>query len=649
MMKKSPNLPTIDRRHFLKGVAVAGAAAGLAGGADAQTPAAKPTAEAGRGSPPPPSLTAEAKEPGELPKLTVARTNSDFMVDVVKTLGIDYLAAIPGSSFRGLQESFINYGANKQPEWLTCCHEESSVAMAHGYAKIAGKPMMAMVHSTVGLQHASMAVYNAWADRVPIVIVTANQSDWTKRRPGAETKHSVQDGASLVRDITKWDDQPASAQHFAESMVRAYKLAVTAPTAPVLIVADADLQEAPLDHKEEAKLHIPRFTAATQPVGDPGALREAAKLLVAAENPVIVADRYQRTPDAIKLLVTFAELLQAPVIDQGGRMNFPNAHPLNHSDRGKALISQADVILTLEPGQLWAVTHSMRDQLERTTETLTKPGSKLINISAADLLIHANYQDFERFAETDLSITGDAEATMPYLIEAVQRELSDARKAALAERGKKLAEAGKQMRERTRGEAANGWDLSPITTARLSVELFEVVKNEDWSFVGVQNLWPKRLWPMEKHYHHIGGSGASGIGYGLPASVGAALANREHGRLSVSIQPDGDFMFANGVLWTAAHHKIPLLMLMHNNRAYHQEVMHVQRMANRHNRGIDRASIGTTLTDPDINYAKLAEGMGVYSSGPISDPKDLRPAIQKALAVVKRGEPALIDVVTQPR
>jgi acetolactate synthase I/II/III large subunit len=648
-MPKTPKLPTIDRRRFLKGVAVSGAAVSLAGTAEAQSQAPRAPAAAGRGTLPPPSLVAEAKEPAELPRLTVPRTNSDFMVDVVKTLGIDYLAAIPGSSFRGLQESFINYGANKQPEWLTCCHEESSVAMAHGYAKIAGKPMMAMVHATVGLQHASMAVYNAWADRAPVIIVTANQADWTKRRPGAETKHSVQDGASLVRDITKWDDQPASAQHWAESMVRAYKLAVTAPTAPVLIVSDADLQEEPLEHKEEAKLHIPKFVAATQPVGDPNALREAAKLLVAAENPVIVADRYQRTPEAIPLLVKLAELLQAPVVDQGGRMNFPNAHPLNHSDRGRPLISQADVILTLEPGQLWAVTHSLRDQLERTAQTLTKPGTKLINLSAAELLIHANYQDFERFAETDMSITGDAEASMPYLIEAVARELTDNRKAAIADRGKKLAEAAKQSRQRTRGEAANGWDLSPITLARLSVELFEVVKNEDWSFVGVQNLWPKRLWPMAKHYHHIGGSGASGIGYGLPSSIGAALANREEGRLSVSIQPDGDFMFANGVLWTAAHHKIPILMVMHNNRAYHQEVMHLQRMANRHNRGVDRAGIGTTITDPNINYAKLAEGMGVYSSGPVTDPKDLRAVLTKAMAVVKRGEPALVDVVTQPR
>jgi acetolactate synthase I/II/III large subunit len=154
---------------------------------------------------------------------------------------------------------------------------------------------------------------------------------------------------------------------------------------------------------------------------------------------------------------------------------------------------------------------------------------------------------------------------------------------------------------------------------------------------------------MAKHYHHIGGSGASGIGYGLPSSIGAALANREEGRLSVSIQPDGDFMFANGVLWTAAHHKIPILMVMHNNRAYHQEVMHLQRMANRHNRGVDRAGIGTTITDPNINYAKLAEGMGVYSSGPVTDPKDLRAVLTKAMAVVKRGEPALVDVVTQPR
>ena len=189
-------------------------------------------------------------------------------------------------------------------------------------------------------------------------------------------------------------------------------------------------------------------------------------------------------------------------------------------------------------------------------------------------------------------------------------------------------------------------------TARLSAELYNRIKNEDWALVSDVNFlsrWPLRLWSFEKYYQFIGGAGGAGEGYGAPASVGAALANRKHGRLSVNIQSDGDLMYSPGVLWTMAHHEFPMLTIMHNNRAYHQEVMHVQRMANRHERGITRANIGTTLDDPNIDYAKLAQSMGVYGVGPVSDPAELGPAIGKALEAVKRGEPALVDVVTEPR
>jgi thiamine pyrophosphate-dependent acetolactate synthase large subunit-like protein len=199
-----------------------------------------------------------------------------------------------------------------------------------------------------------------------------------------------------------------------------------------------------------------------------------------------------------------------------------------------------------------------------------------------------------------------------------------------------------------RAEAAYGWDASPISTARMAAEIWDKVKDKDWSLVSGGG-WPMRLWNFDKHYQHIGGPGGAGVGYGAPASVGAALANKKYGRLSVSIQNDGDLMYAPGVLWTAAHHKIPLLSVMHNNRAYHQEVMHLQRMANRHQRGITTAGIGTTLTNPFIDYATVARGMGVHGEGPITDPKDLGPALARALDVVSRGEPALVDVVSQPR
>ena len=249
-------------------------------------------------------------------------------------------------------------------------------------------------------------------------------------------------------------------------------------------------------------------------------------------------------------------------------------------------------------------------------------------------------------------MAADAEATLPSLIEETKRQLTADRKRALQDRGAKLAAAHDRALEQARTDATYAWDASPISTARVCAELWEQIKNEDWSLVSILrhfSWWPLRLWPFDKTYQYIGTQGGGGIGYNAPASVGAALANKKHGRFSVSIQDDGDLMFAPTVLWTAAHHRIPLLSVMHNNRAYHEELMHVQRMANRHNRGIDRAYIGTTFEDPNMDFSKLAQGMGVYAEGPISDPNELAPALRRAIAVVKRGEPALLDVVTQPR
>ena len=219
-----------------------------------------------------------------------------------------------------------------------------------------------------------------------------------------------------------------------------------------------------------------------------------------------------------------------------------------------------------------------------------------------------------------------------------------------------MKKAWSDARDRTRQAAANAWDASPIGTARMAMEVYAQIKDLDWSSVGADrqlSSWPTRLWPMDKHYHHIGGPGGFGVGYNLPGAVGAALANRDAGRFSVNFQPDGDFMYAPGVLWTAARHKIPLLSVMHNNRGYHQEVMHVQRMSNRRDRVAslrnDIGPVGTRLENPAIDYGKLAGSMGMWSAGPITDPGELAPALKKAVQVVKAGEPALVDVVTQPR
>jgi acetolactate synthase I/II/III large subunit len=637
----------IDRRKFLKGAA-AGAAAFTAIPAVAS---AQPAEASRAATAQPMPREPEVGTPAVLEVLTENRSGSDFMVDVIKSLGFDYVAANPGSSFRGLHESLINYGGNEKPEFITCCHEESSVAMAHGYAKIEGKPMAVLLHSDVGLQHGSMAIFNAFCDRVPVYLIAGNALDINSRRPGVEWDHSAQDVAAFIRDCLKWDDTPVSLEHFAESAVRAYKIAMTPPTAPVLIVADGELQEGPIP--DDAKYHIPKLAMAMPPQTDSGSVAEAARMLVAAENPVILLERTARSADGVKLIVELAETLQAPVVDMAARMNFPTQHPLNQTERTHAVISNADVILGLEALNFWGATHSYRDQLHRTSETITKKDVKLISITATDLYLKSNYQDFQRYTEVDLAMAADAEATLPSLIEAVKKQLTDDRKRLFADRGKKFAAQHEDALRRARDEAAYGWDASPITTARLCAEIWGAIRNEDWSLACEVspwvNRWPLRLWNFDKFHQYIGSSGGFGVGYGAPAALGAALANRKYGRLTVTIQNDGDLMYAPGVLWTSAHHRIPLLSVMHNNRAYHQEVMHVQRMANRHSRGIDHASIGTTITDPNIDFATVAKGMGVYSEGPITDPKDLGPAIKRAVEVVKRGEPALIDAVTQPR
>ena len=581
------------------------------------------------------------------------------MVDVIRSLDIDYIPSNPASSFRALHELLVNYGGNKKPEFLTCTHEECGVAMGHGYFKVTGKPMLTLCHGTVGLQHACMAVYNAWCDRVPVIVVGGNDLDASKRPPGVPTFHSAQDINAIVRDYTKWDDTPVSLQHFAQSMVRAYKFAMTPPYGPVAISLDAGLQQETMKNGEN--LYIPRYVPTAPPQGDSGAVREAARLLANADNPVIVVDRAARTPNGIRLLVQLAEALQAPVLDQGARMNFPKTHHLSVSGpRAQALIGRADVIIGMELSDFWATVNAWIDNGDHdghgTNETRIKDGTKLISITAVELNTKANYQDFQRFQVVDVPMAADAEATLPALIEAVKAAIPATRKAAIERRGETLKKAHAEARERTKALAANGWDVSPISTARLTMEVWAQIKDLDWSMVGSDrqmSSWASRLWPMEKHYHHLGHSGGFGLGYNLSAAIGAALANKAQGRFSVNLQPDGDFLYSPGVLWTAAHHDIPLLTVMHNNRGYHQEVMHVQRLSNRRDRvaslGKTMGPIGTSIEAPDIDYAKMASSMGWWSAGPIKDPKELAPTLKRAVEVVRAGRPALVDVWTQPR
>ena len=640
----------IGRRRFLKGATLGGAAAiatpMVAQAAQTPTPPPAGAAEAGlpapaggaRSVPAVPNQQAEQGRPEPEGK-TQKSVGSDYMVDVLRGLGIEYMAAVPSNTLKAFHESIINYGMVTDPklELLTCNHEEISVAIAHGYAKISGRPMACMVHAAVGLQHAAMAVYNAWADRVPIVVITGHQADQTRRAGVVGWSHSAYDGNALVRDFTKFDDTPQSLGHYAESAARAYRFAMTPPYGPVVLAMDEHLQEAPLPGDRMPR--VPKKPNVSPPAGEQGAVEELAKMLVAAEHPVLMADRSARTPAGLKALVDLAEALQAPVIDAQSRMNFPWRHPLNQRARSRQLVGEADVILGLEMSDFYGASNN------------AKPTAKKVSISSSDAYLKSNYGDMGRYTAADLSIAADAEATLPMLVEAVRRLTPATRRDALEQRGKAFAAQHQAALQQSRAAAAVGWDDQPISVARMCMELYDKIRNEDWSLVNgtvFQNYWPQQLWAADKHYQYIGDSGAYGLGYLPGASIGAALANKPHGRLTVAIGGDGDLMFTPAALWTMAHHKVPLMYVVHNNRAYHQETMTVQQMAGRMQRGVDRCEIGNVLRNPDINIALMAQAMGVHGET-VTDPAQLGAAYARAIAIVKSGQPALVDVVSQGR
>ena len=608
------NRNSVDRRSFLKAAATGGAAfvgSQALGAEPSQRPA---TAE-----------SSQAEAPAVVEIINDERPGSDFMMDVLKPLGFEYITINPHSDSGGLQESIINYTGNKNPELITCLHEEIAVAIAHGYFKIEGKPLAALIYSSVGLQHASMAVYSAFCDRVPVFLLLGN-SVWDPN------SRSARDPVGLARDFTKWDDQPVSLEQFAASAMRAYSVAMTPPLMPVALTVDKRLQESRIP--KGTTLRVPTYTPNAAPEGASGAVSEVARLLVNAEFPVLAVERAARTAAGLGYIVELAELLQAAVVDTIQRMNFPSRHPLGQDS---SVLRDADIVLALEHPLL------SRASLRR--------GAKLISISSFDLFTRSNYWHFGEYQEADLPIAADAEATLPALIEEVKRLITPDRRRTFDARRVKLAEAHQQARERNRVLAAHGWDASPLSTARIAAELWEQIKNKDWSLVSRSDSmsdWAWRLWNFEKYYHHIGQSGSVGVGYSNPAAMGAALANRKYGRLSINLQNDGDFLFLPNTLWTAAHHKIPMLTVMHNNRMYNQEVMVVARAAAERNRDVTRCHFGNVFDKPFIDYAQLAKSMGWYAEGPIDNPRDLGPAIRRALAVVERGEPALLDTVTQP-
>ena len=585
-------------------------------------------------------------------KRRIPKYGSDVIIDLMKAFDIEYAAFNPGATFRGIHDSILNYGGNNCPEVIFCCHEEYSVAIAHGYAKAKGKPMAAITHNMVGLQHASMAIFNAWCDRVPVIVLGGTgPMDTTRRRPWIDWIHTALVQGNQVRDYVKWDDQPFSLQSVPESFIRGYRIATTEPKAPVYICYDADIQEDAIKKPIEIP-DVSRFAPPAPIQAEAETLRRAAELLVGAKSPLIIVDLLGRSPGAVAALVKLAELLAIPVIDKGGRFNFPSNHPLDVTGGAEAFLGKADVILALDVQDLYGSLVNL-NRTTRVTEYVIKPAARIIHISMNDMLIRSWAHDYQRLQEVDVPISADTAIAVPELLSLCRKILrkSESKKKAVKTRFREIKAHHEKLRKSWSAKVQSVSYTGEISTAFLAQELWEVIKKEDWVLANFdQKGWARRLWNFSKPYQHIGRNAGGGVGYGLSAAIGAALAHKGSDKICVDIQSDGDLLMTSSALYTAAHHKIPLLIVMHNNQSFYNSEQHNILIAKFRKRPVKLAGIGTRVDNPPVNFRKVAEGFGLYGDGTIVRPEDLRPALQKALAVVKeKKRPALVDVVSAPR
>ena len=577
---------------------------------------------------------------------------SDLVVDLLRAVGIEYVALNPGATYRGLHDSLVNYGGNRAPELVLTTHEEIAVAMAHGYAKARGAPMAAVVHDIVGLQHASMAIFNAFCDRAPVLVLGATgPMDATRRRPWIDWIHTALVQGTQVRDYVKLDDQPASVAALPEAFLRAWRVARTEPMGPVYLCLDAGLQEQALDRP----IVLPdagRFQPAAGPHADPRALDEAARRLAEARSPVIVVESLGRRPEATGPLCRLAELLAAPLIDLAaesqGRPSVPADHPLDMTDARDEAIRDADVVLGLDVSSFLTAL----GETDRTTREvrLLNERTHIIAISLDDYAFRSWAHTFQSLAPVDLPIAADAGLVLPALVAAVEERLKRDRGAAdrLA-RAKRIGARHAALRAEARDVVTLERSARPLAPSVLAAEIWAVIKDEDWVLAnGTGKGWARRLWDWRPERSY-GGSGGAGLGYGLPAALGVALAHRGSGKVCVNLQADGDLLYVVSALYTAAHHRLPLLTVMFNNRTYGNDEAHQEAVAKARGRPIEQKVVGIRIDDPAPDFARLAQGFGVWAEGPIDTADGVGPALRRALRVVKdEGRPALVDVITRP-
>jgi thiamine pyrophosphate-dependent acetolactate synthase large subunit-like protein len=551
---------------------------------------------------------------------------SDVVADALRALDIPYIALNPGASYRGLHDSLVNYLGNERPQMLLCLHEESAVAIAHGYAKVTGKAMAAAVHSNVGLMHATMAFFNAWCDRMPMVVLGATGPvDATKRRPWIDWIHTARDQGALVRGYTKWDDQPSSPVAAREAVLRAGWIANTAPRGPTYINLDAEMQESKL-LEPVAPIDASRYMPEVESAPSAESIKQAGELLRNAKHPVILAGRVSRSEDAWNARVALAERLNARVAtDMKVGAAFPTDHPLHAGAPGGSILAPeaadairaADVILSLD----WV-------DIAGTFKSVGSVTAKVVQVSVDHRLHNGWSMDYQGLPPVDVLLACEPDAAVPSLL------------AALGPGGPRAVASVRQEFPKL----ADG----KLTVDHLADALRKAVGDRPTSLTHVSLSWNGASWPLRHPLDYLGSDGGGGVGGGPGISVGAALALKGSGRLPVAVCGDGDFMMGVTAVWTAAHYKIPLLIVVANNRSFFNDELHQERVARMRNRPVENRWVGQRISEPDIDIAGIARAQGAVGFGPVEKSGDLAAIFAKAIAAVDAGNIAVVDVRVEP-
>jgi len=558
---------------------------------------------------------------------------SDAIAQLLRDIGCEYIAVNPGASYRGLHDSIVNYLGNEQPQMLTCLHEEHAVAVAHGYAKVTGRLMAAAVHSNVGLMHATMAIYNAWCDRAPVIVLGATGPvDAARRRPWIEWIHTSRDQGALVRNYVKWDDQPGSVAAALESLVRANMIARTAPCGPVYLCLDVSIQEEPLSRVPPMP-DLSRHAQAMPPDPRKEDIERAAALLAQARNPVIFAGRVSRDPEAWRQRVQLAERLNARVItDLKTAASFPTLHPLHGGAPGfrlsaedKSLLKNSDVVLSLDWIDLaGALRQGYRDE---------QVGARIINVTLDGFRTNGWSMDHQALALNDLAIASTPDQVVACLLDRLGAPATG------------TDAVHKESKPASTPEIPGS---GAIDLTSLAVCLNRVIRGQNVSLLRLPLGWPGALCEFAQPLDYLGYDGGAGIGSGPGMVVGAALALRQTHRIPVAVLGDGDLLMGGMALWTAARHRIPLLVIVANNRSFHNDEAHQEAVAKMRARPAENKWIGQRLDDPPVDIPALARSQGWNTAGTVSDVANLPAALAQGLEAVKAGGCYLVDVRTRP-